>query len=159
MKGHLHIDAPAGPFTLTARADRIEELRDGTIAIVDYKTGQPPSKPEVAAGFAPQLPLEAAIARDGGFAGVSANDVGALEYWRLGGTREAGIVSPAGIDPATLADQAMAGLKRLIAAFDFVETPYLARPQPAAAPDYSDYGHLARVAEWSSGGDEGGEGP
>ncbi len=158
VKGHLVLDAPAGPFTITARADRVEELRDGTLAIVDYKTGQPPSKQEVAAGFAPQLPLEAAIARGGGFAGVPAKHVGALEFWRLGGTREAGAVRTAGDDPAALADQALEGLIRLVAAFDFAATPYRARPQPAAAPAYSDYGHLARIAEWSSGGEEGGDG-
>jgi len=60
--GTFLLDGPAGPFTLTAQADRIDTLADGTIAIGDYKTGAPPSKSEVAAGFAPQLPLEGVIA-------------------------------------------------------------------------------------------------
>ncbi len=43
-------------FTLTGRADRIERRYDGGIAILDYKTGTPPSARDVAAGLAPQLP-------------------------------------------------------------------------------------------------------
>ena len=47
-------------FFLTARADRIERRADGTYAILDYKTGQPPTEPQVRTGLAPQLTLEAA---------------------------------------------------------------------------------------------------
>ena len=52
----------------------------------------------------------------------------------------------------------MTGLTALIAAFDLAETPYEARPRPDAAPAYSDYEHLARVREWSAGGDGEGDG-
>ena len=69
LAGRLEIAAPAGPFTLTARADRIDIMGDGGISITDYKTGAIPGDKEVEAGFAPQLPLEAAIAQAGGFAG------------------------------------------------------------------------------------------
>ena len=34
---------PAAPSGLTAKADRIDRLTDGTLAIIDYKTGAPPS--------------------------------------------------------------------------------------------------------------------
>jgi ATP-dependent helicase/nuclease subunit B len=44
-------------FTLRARADRIEAGRDGSHAIVDFKTGEPPSPSDIFAGFAPQLTL------------------------------------------------------------------------------------------------------
>ncbi len=37
-----------------------------------------------------------------------------------------------------------------IAAFDDPRQPYLSRPHPAAAPRFSDYGRLARVAEWAA---------
>ncbi len=153
-KGELTVDAPAGPFTLTAIADRIDRMQDGTLAIVDYKTGAPPTQKEIAAGFAPQLPLEAAIAAAGGFTDVPAASVTELDFWRLKGGDPAGEVRPAGDDPATLAEEALEGLVRLVAAFDFPDTAYRARPHPEHAPRYSDYQHLARVKEWAAGGGE-----
>lgn len=141
-----------GDFTLTARADRIDRLTDGRLAIIDYKTGVVPSVDEVAAGFAPQLPLEAAIAMAGGFPGVPAAKPGALQFWRITGAREPGKVHEAGRDPEALAIAARDGLAGLIAAFDRADTPYRARPRPDFAPRFSDYIHLARVAEWSGGG-------
>ena len=152
VKGSLTLDAPAGPFELTAIADRIDTLADGTLAVIDYKTGAPPTKREVAAGFAPQLPLEAAIAEAAGFAGVARAPVSTLEYWRLKGGDPAGERTPAGDDPETLTREAVDGLRKLIAAFDFEGTAYESRPRPEAAPRFSDYEHLARVKEWSAGG-------
>ncbi len=57
----------ARTFTLSARADRIEHHDDGSFAILDYKTGQPPTGKQVRMGLSPQLTLEAAILREGGF--------------------------------------------------------------------------------------------
>ena len=59
-------------FILSARADRIERRSDGTFAILDYKTGQPPTGKQVRMGLSPQLTLEAAILREGGFDGIPA---------------------------------------------------------------------------------------
>jgi len=158
IRGAVEIEAPFGPFTLVAKADRIDVLRDGSLALIDYKTGQPPSVKEVAAGYAPQLPLEAAIARYGGFAGIDPAEASHLLYWRLKGGEAGGEERPAGDDPARLAGEALDGLRALVAAFDREETPYAARPHPEHAPKYSDYLHLARVREWASGGDDGEEG-
>jgi ATP-dependent helicase/nuclease subunit B len=157
VKGSLQIDAPGGPFTLVAKADRIDHRRDGGLDLIDYKTGQPPSVREVAAGFAPQLPLEAAIARAGGFEGIPAAAPARLLYWRLKGGAEGGEERNAGPDPAGLADAALDGLAALLAAFDDPATPYGARPHPEHAPKYSDYLHLARVREWADGADDGDE--
>ena len=41
-------------FRLTARADRIELNTDGSVTLVDYKTGTPPGNGEIFVGFAPQ---------------------------------------------------------------------------------------------------------
>ncbi|MGF1641516.1 MAG: PD-(D/E)XK nuclease family protein, partial [Rhodospirillales bacterium] len=152
VAGALTLDAPAGPFVLTAVADRIDTLADGSLAVIDYKTGAPPANREVAAGFAPQLPLEAAIAQAGGFAGAPAAPVSALEYWRLGGGDPAGERIVLAGDPGALTGEAIAGLRMLIARFDLPATPYESRPRPAVAPRFSDYEHLARVKEWSAGG-------
>ncbi|CCG42615.1 double-strand break repair protein AddB [Magnetospirillum molischianum] len=157
VRGELEIDAPAGPFTLIAKADRIDRRKDGALELIDYKTGQPPTIREVAAGYAPQLPLEAAIAHRGGFAGIPAAETARLLYWRLKGGEPGGEERPAGADAATLADEALDGLRALIAVFDDPNTPYAARPHPEHAPKYSDYLHLARVREWASGSEDDGE--
>ena len=156
VHGELKLSGPGGAFLLTAIADRIERSRDGTLTIIDYKTGAPPRKREIQAGFAPQLPLEAAIAVAGGFDGVTAGAVAGLDYWRLRGGTPVGEISSAGDDPAAMAATALTGLQGLIAEFDREGTAYQARPRPDAAPRYSDYEHLARIKEWSSVESEGG---
>ncbi len=155
--GRLQFEAPAGPFTLTATADRIDLLADGSLAIVDYKTGSPPTKKEVAAGFAPQLPLEAAIAAAGCFDTVAGAVIGALEYWQLTGGEPAGKCAAATDNAQELARRALAGVQQLVTVFDRPETRYPARPRPSAAPRFSDYEHLARVREWSAVGHDGGD--
>ncbi len=155
ISGALTFEAPGGAFTLTAKADRIDRRADGTLEIVDYKTGAPPDKKKVDRGYAPQLPLEAAIAAAGGFEGLPAAPVGSLVFWRLSGGTPPGEVLPASkADPQTLAAEALAGLKRLVAEFDDATTPYACRPRADLAPRFSDYDHLSRLAEWAVGSDE-----
>ncbi|HTH96105.1 MAG TPA: double-strand break repair protein AddB, partial [Stellaceae bacterium] len=130
-KGSIELDGPAGTFILRAKADRIDLTPTGELVVIDYKTGRPPSTREIQAGLAPQLPLEALIAEQGGFADVEAAEVVALEFWRLSGGDPAGEVIYAGDaahPPAVLAGEARAGLMALVAAFDDPATPYLARP-------------------------------
>ena len=149
ISGAWEFDAPAGPFRLTARADRIDLTRDGTATIVDYKTGTPPARRDVLSGAAPQLVLEAAIAEAGGFEGVPATPVSDLAYWRLGGGDPPGeIVSVGGADP-DLVSRVRDGIKALIADYDDPEMPYRAQPEPRLAPRYSDYLHLERLAEYA----------
>jgi ATP-dependent helicase/nuclease subunit B len=156
QKGEMMLAGPGGPFKLVATADRIDRGKDGSITIIDYKTGSPPSHTEVIAGFAPQLPLEAAIAMAGGFKDVPQGTVEALSFWQLHGRDDGGAEKPVKGDAAEMAVNAHKGLTELIAKFDDVNTPYEARPNPEHAPKYSDYGHLARVKEWAAGEDDGG---
>jgi ATP-dependent helicase/nuclease subunit B len=159
-QGVITFDAPGGPFTLVARVDRVDRrLDDGRLVFSDYKTGEPPSKTAVVEGFAPQLPLEAAIAARGGFKGLPATETADLLYWRLGGgdpPAEIRSVAKEGEIEALVAD-AFAGLQGLIAAFDDPNTPYIASPRDNRALRYSDYDHLARVQEWAQadGGESG----
>jgi ATP-dependent helicase/nuclease subunit B len=157
LSGSLILAAPAGPFVLTAKADRLDRGHDGGLVLIDYKTGSAPTTEDVRLGFSPQLPLEAAIAEAGGFAGVSAAPVTALEYWRLSGGAPPGEVMSLGADDADLrrlVGQAIAGCRALVAHFDDPSTPYRAVPRPEKAPRYSDYEHLARVKEWSVVGED-----
>jgi ATP-dependent helicase/nuclease subunit B len=149
VKGRLTFRTRGGEFTLSARADRIDRSAEGTLEIIDYKTGGVPTQREVREGFSPQLPLEAAIAKAGGFADVAAAAVDGLAYWQMTGGRTPGKTIPIKGDAAELAAEALDGLKRMVELFDDKDTPYLARPNPDRAPAYSDYAHLARVKEWA----------
>ena len=149
VAGRLVIDAPAGQFTLRARADRIDRASDGSLSVIDYKTGGVPSKKDVEAGIEPQLPLEALIASKGGFEGVPEGTVAELAYWRLTGRDPAGEIKPLDDDPMTAAAEALAGLTALVAAFDDPAQPYAAHPDPDRPVPYDDYAHLARVKEWA----------
>ena len=152
VTGSLILAGPAGDFTLRAKADRIDRLGAGGLAIIDYKTGNIPSESQVAAGRRPQLPLEALIAEAGGFDGVAPGAVAELAYWKLDGGEPAGEMKALKKnDPAALAAAAKAGLLALIAEFDDPDTPYHALPRPDSIPNYNDYAHLERIQEWASG--------
>jgi ATP-dependent helicase/nuclease subunit B len=142
------------PFVLVGRADRIERRFDGGIAILDYKTGAPPSAADVAAGLAPQLPLEAAMAADGVFGDDLCGRPCELTYWHLTGGLVPGEVKTLfkqEVDAiGDVVATARAKLAGLVAAFDDVSHPYLSQPHPGQAPRFSDYTQLARVAEWAA---------
>jgi ATP-dependent helicase/nuclease subunit B len=146
-RGSLSLSSKGGPFTLVARADRIDRLARGGFVIVDYKTGTVPSPGEIDKGVTPQLPLEAAILREGGFGEFSGRPC-ALEYWRLSGGEPAGERRRiGGDDPEGLIEQALLRLRRLIGRFDDPATPYHAVPVARWAPRHSDYRHLERLEE------------
>ena len=154
VSGRYEIRAPGGPFVLSAHADRIDRLAAGGLSIIDYKTGSVPSEKQIKAGFAPQLPLEALIARAGGFDGVSAAPVERLAHWRLSGGEPAGTVREIGQDVATVAAEALDRLVQLVTAFDDPRTPYVSTPEPDWPLPYPEYDHLARLREWLGGGGE-----
>ncbi|HEX4712703.1 double-strand break repair protein AddB [Phenylobacterium sp.] len=161
LKGERTIQAPAGPFKVTARADRIEVTAGGFGHILDYKTGKAPSKKEVATGFSPQLTLTAAILQAGGFPELGPLAPGDLTYLEITGRKPAGKVetrATAGDESAEAAAKALAGLAELVGRFDDPAQPYLSRVAPQfVKARVSDYDHLARVFEWSTSGEEGEE--
>jgi ATP-dependent helicase/nuclease subunit B len=149
VEGAMVLPGPAGPFTLKARADRID-VGDGGLVITDYKTGNVETLAGKAKqGRAPQLPLEAAIAIAGGFSGLSSRNVTGLRYISASGGE------PPGQDCALpdvdhLAREARDGLMRLITVFDDEAMPYRALRRARFDYRYDGYAHLARVAEWSA---------
>ena len=160
QKGSWALEADGVPFTLSGRADRIDVLADGTVAILDYKTGVVPSAGQLESGLEPQLTLEAAMVEAGAFGampGVGADPPFKLEYWQLSGGVKPGVGHPlfkgdAG-RTAEQVDAARRGLMRLVVRFSDPATPYLSCPDPNAAPRFSDYTQLARVAEWADSGE------
>jgi ATP-dependent helicase/nuclease subunit B len=134
-------------FRISARADRIDEKADGTLRLIDYKTGSLPSFNDAAASFSPQLLLEGLIAERGGFANLPPAMVSELVYFHLTGRHPAG-------DSAVLAaglrdhlEAAKAGVKRLLTAYRQEAQAYY----PAVPPNqqrHDRYGHLSRWREW-----------
>jgi ATP-dependent helicase/nuclease subunit B len=149
-------------FTLTARADRIEHRTDRTYAILDYKTGAPPTGKQVRMGLAPQLTLEAAILREGGFSDIDAgSSVSELVYVRLSGAKPPGKENVLELKikpgdqpqpPDDAADYARRKLEELIRKFENEDEPYRSLVLSMWSDRYGAYDDLARIKEWSAGG-------
>jgi ATP-dependent helicase/nuclease subunit B len=137
----------ASSLTLIGRADRIDARSDGTIEIIDYKTGAPPTADEVVSGLEPQLPLLGLIAQQGGFEALGPRTVGALRYVQVGAGAEGGKDVPIKGEPAQLIAEAETALWAWIERFADPAMPYRATPRPGLGPRYDDYDHLARLAE------------
>jgi ATP-dependent helicase/nuclease subunit B len=162
ISGSINIPFGNEEFKLTVRADRIECLADGRYAILDYKTGAPPTDKQVRTGLSPQLTLEAAILRQGGFKDIpSGGSVAELVYVRLSGGAEAGEEKPIPLKDSTPdaeADKALAELAALLSRFADPSTPYYSLVHPMWSTHYGTYDHLARVKEWSLTGGTGDNG-
>jgi ATP-dependent helicase/nuclease subunit B len=162
IRGEFSFAAPAGPFTLTARADRIDVLPGG-IAITDYKTMgksglQALCRRAVVLG-APQLPLEALIAAEGGFDRLGKAIPLELRYISASGAEPAGVAMSLAVeDMDALIAEARKGLERLVALYDDERTPYKAVRRAGFSYDYDDFAHLARVDEWAGAEPDAGDG-
>jgi len=149
VEGQYEFEAPAGKFTVTAKADRVDVTKDGTVNILDYKTGQARSPKEIQHSYAPQLPIEAIIAESGGFPNIAAAPVESLRYWELG-RKETGVFAKV----EDVMRDTYERIVEVVSLFDFETTPYLSKPNPKYAPKYSDYEHLSRINEITFGEDE-----
>src|SRR5215472_2080538 len=159
-RGEIEIALRDGTFKLRGIADRIESYPDGRYAILDYKTGAVRTEKQVRTGLAPQLTLEAAMLRQGGFKdGVTpipgGGSVSELAYVSLKGGARAGEFMPIDFKegtPNAQADRALQKLAELVRRFDDDHEPYRSLVHPMWKARYGDYDHLARVKEWSSTG-------
>jgi len=141
---------------ISGRADRIDALADGSLVIIDYKTGMPPKPKQVNAGFALQLGLVGLMAERGGIQGVTGNAL-RFEYWSLAKNkdREFGYVSVANSTKASdnkpaaedfvafIRGQAEEALGKWILGAE----PFTAKLHPEYA-DYADYDQLMQRQEW-----------
>ncbi|MEC3911263.1 double-strand break repair protein AddB [Sphingobium sp. CR2-8] len=142
---------------LMGKADRIDRLADGTLGIIDYKTGKPPSARQVKAGFALQLGLLGLIAEHGGFAGVDGKRIaGDFEYWSLAkkgdqfGYRERPVDPLGKRDKIVTADftaHAYDQFADLAREYLLGSKAFRAEINPEVA-NYGDYDQLMRLEEW-----------
>ncbi|MBC6443532.1 MAG: double-strand break repair protein AddB [Rhodobacteraceae bacterium] len=142
---------------LYGKADRIDRLTDGRVAIFDYKAGVPPSRKETEY-FKKQLDLEAAIAASGGFSrkgpdgdmqAIAAADVAFVEYIGLSGQ---------GLTDATKSERRVmtcedtariwAGFEALVRSYADAGQTFPSRPRMQGLDYACDYDHLARKGEW-----------
>ncbi|MDD3021280.1 MAG: double-strand break repair protein AddB [Alphaproteobacteria bacterium] len=144
-------------FTVTAKADRIDRMKAGGAAIIDYKTGSTPLNKDILSGHAPQLPIEALILQKGGFANTPMGTA-EMAYWKVAHNGKVDkLTSKKTIIFEELIPAAEKGLLSLILQFEDQSTPYTPFP-PLGTRIYDDeraIAHLARVAEWSAIGGEG----
>lgn len=150
--------------TLSGYADRVDLLAGGMADILDYKTGSSPSKAQAHTLLAPQLALEGALLRRGAFRELGAREPSQLAFVRLkpnGDVFEESILeyNRQPRTAADLAEEAWARLEKLLVHYEDPTTGYLSRALPFREGETDgDYDHLARVLEWSAGGDAPDEG-
>jgi ATP-dependent helicase/nuclease subunit B len=160
-KGEMVVDG----VRIHGRADRIDRLSDGTLAIVDYKTGSPPSARRVKEGFSLQLGLVGMMAEMGGIEGVSGT-AAQFEYWSL--AKKAGAfgfrASPvktdrnrAEIAPGEFTSLTDDFLHEAITRWIKGDEPFTARLVPNLEV-YGDYDQLMRLEEWLGREDGDGDG-
>ncbi len=153
--GKFRVEAPAGPFEITARADRIDRLSDGSLRIYDFKTSANSAKTSAARG-APQLALEGLLAKEGAFAGIPAGSAAELFYIvATGGEPPGEIVRPKEPDAEAI-QAAHMGILQRIARFDDEATPYAYETRAIfrEKAENDPYSHLARVREWQAASDD-----
>jgi ATP-dependent helicase/nuclease subunit B len=153
LKGQTEV---AG-ISLEGTVDRLDRLADGRLAIVDWKTGQPPSRRAVAEGYSMQLGLLGLLAERGAFGEAFGRRPAIFEYWSLAASRDGTLgyrASPVGLDRrgegiepdqfTTLAARVLTGAVEEYLAGD---APFTAKLHPEYAP-YADYDQLMRLDEW-----------
>lgn len=154
-------------ISLSGRADRIDVHAANMADIIDFKTGSSPSKAQAHTLVSPQLALEGALLMRGAFEDAGANTPADLIHVRM---KPDGKVEDESIleyrrqikSAQQLSEEAWARLEGLLAYYLKENNGYLSRALPFREGDVGgDYDHLARVLEWSAGGDGnsgGGEG-
>ncbi|MEQ1494443.1 MAG: double-strand break repair protein AddB [Novosphingobium sp.] len=148
--------------TIKGRADRIDRAADGSLVVVDYKTGAPPSAKQVQDGFALQLGTLGLMAAAGGFDGVAGIPNG-FEYWSFAkdknrdnafGYRFEPILEgkkKSGLPRGEVLSKTEGFLREAIGKWIKGEEPFTARLNPDLG-GFNDFDQLMRLDEWQARG-------
>ena len=134
-------------FTLVAKADRVDHLNNGTLAVFDYKTGQVPTE-KTMIHFDKQLMLEAMIAEEGGFSGLPATSVSQIAHIGLGASSGEALHQIGG-DKLGSVQSARDELVELLSQYLGSNIGFSSRRAPQSESFFGDYDHLARAGEWT----------
>ncbi|MDQ2065197.1 double-strand break repair protein AddB [Xinfangfangia sp. CPCC 101601] len=141
-KAALHLKGP--DFTLTGKPDRIDVLPDGNLHVIDYKTGEPPSEPEMKQ-HRKQLHLAAVMALGGAFGDLGPRVATRITYQSMKpGLKERGAELT---EPAI--DQLREELEALLSTYLDPATGFTAQRAAVASAWEGDFDHLSRLGEWS----------
>jgi len=145
------------------RIDRLDTLEDGSFAVVDYKTGKPPTGAQVEAGYALQLGTLGLMVQSGAFDGACGLAT-RFEYWSLGRSDKSDtgfgyVTTPVlegakkkGIAAGEFLPQAQRYLDDALDRWILGSQPFTARLNPDA-PGYATYDQLMRLDEWLGRGE------
>jgi ATP-dependent helicase/nuclease subunit B len=141
-------ELPVDDVLLTGVADRIE-IAPNHVAILDFKTGKPPTNEQVNSGLTPQLLLEAVMLMEGVFKDVPKASPTELVYWQFGGSKPAPQTVDAEGGPIVAAEKARANLRALLAKYADPNQPFYSKPRVQFLKPYDEYDLLARRKEWA----------
>ncbi len=145
-------------FVLVGKADRVDLRTDGELEILDFKTGGVPAPGDMKAFEAPQLLLEAAMARAGALPGVAPREAAALTYIKIGLGPAAFQTRQFALRKGMTLSEAVTEIERRtqghVEAFLLRDDlPMAARIRPRTdggrKPRPGPYDHLARTDEWT----------
>lgn len=147
--------AEVAGVTLKGKADRVDRLPDGSLAIVDYKTGGVPNAAAVARGDDRQLGLLGLLGERGAMKGVDPAEATGFEYWQLTPDRKAGtqgrVKSPVGgrskLSADAIVDLCLEGFEDLVDRYLLGDAPYIPGTSRAALAR-PEMQHLMRMEEW-----------
>ncbi|VAW17577.1 FIG041266: ATP-dependent nuclease subunit B, partial [hydrothermal vent metagenome] len=146
---------PVNGFELRGRADRIDVRHDGALEILDFKTGNVPSKTEMKEFMAPQMLIEAAIAKDVGFKKHLPASVKAANYIKIALGPLAfdlhPFETPSGMDIDEAAQKILQMVQLRADIFLYSDSSIMSpRIMPLSSQRFTPaYDHLARTAEWT----------
>ncbi|WP_128892419.1 PD-(D/E)XK nuclease family protein [Erythrobacter sp. HKB08] len=144
--------------TIEGKVDRIDTMEGGELAIVDYKTGGPPSGSQVEAGYALQLGTIGLMAQNGAFGSLTGTPL-RFEYWSLAKSSKSptgfGYVSSpvkdgrnrASMEPEEFLPKTEYFLHDALDKWILGSEPFTARENPDAKV-YNTYDQLMRLEEW-----------
>ncbi|MFA9200898.1 MAG: PD-(D/E)XK nuclease family protein [Cypionkella sp.] len=143
-------------ITLRGRIDRLDRLPDGSFAVVDYKTGRPPSGAQVQQGYAMQLGTLGLMVEAGAFPDAVGR-ASRFEYWSLAKNKDGDfgyVETPVlegnkrkGIPAEDFLPEARRYLDEALDRWILGSEPFTARLNPDA-PGYATYDQLMRLDEW-----------
>jgi RecB family exonuclease len=134
---------PGTAFNISAKADRIDRAHDGSLVVIDYKSGTMPAKNEIYA-YDRQLLIEAVMAEAGVFDNVPPAEVSDMVHVGIGRKPQLASIDTEKIDLASVPGE----LASLLLRYASATQGYASRRFMEKSNYSGDYDHLARFGEW-----------